>query len=324
MSETRPTTPPAAGAEPASVRPGWLREGRAVLVQSARDLLVDNGPQWAAAIAYYSLLSVFPLLLVGAAVAAFFVEPQWVIERATRVLGAFIPSSGADQIRDVVTEAMAARGRIGILSFATLLWAGSRVFGVVTKALNIAYDADETYGFLKRTLVELTMVVTLGALFVLALASRLLLDLLGRSLRFLPIERGLLFQALEAVAPALLLLVTFLLTYRFVPRAQQDWRSALAGAGAATALVLAARPLFLRYVRDFAQYNLIYGSIAVVIILVLWAWVVALILLFGGELASHVQAMVIERRPVEEVEQRHQARSPTHPRTAPDSHRTRG
>jgi membrane protein len=78
--------------------------------------------------------------------------------------------------------------------------------------------------------------------------------------------------------------------------------------------VLAARPLFLRYVRDFGQYNLIYGSVAVAVILVLWAWVVALILLFGGELASHVQAMAIEGQAAEQVARQHQERSPTHPR----------
>jgi uncharacterized BrkB/YihY/UPF0761 family membrane protein len=53
-------------------------------------------------------------------------------------------------VRDVI----GARGSIGALSLATLLWSGSRVFGVIILALNIAYDTDETYGFWKRTLLE--------------------------------------------------------------------------------------------------------------------------------------------------------------------------
>lgn len=78
----------------------------------------------------------------------------------------------------------------------------------------------------------------------------------------------------------------------------------------ATLLFVLARPLFVSYLRRFANYNLIYGSLAIVIIMVFWAWIVALILLFGGETASHTQAMVIEGQPKEEVERRHLQRSP--------------
>ena len=93
-------------------------------------------------------------------------------------------------------------------------------------------------------------------------------------------------------------------------RGRQDWRAALIGAVVSTTLVLTARPVFLRYVSDFGAYNLIYCSIAIVIILVVWAWIVSLILIFGGEIASHVQALVIEEQPVQEVAQRHEERSP--------------
>jgi membrane protein len=291
-----------------------LRRVWTVIKQSVKDLFTDSGPQWAAAIAYYSLLSVFPLLLAAVAIAAFFVDPQWAIGEITRLLQKFVPQ-GAVQIESIVRGVFAARGGIGALSLVTLLWTGSRVFGVTILALNIAYDADETYGFWKRTLVELVMMATIGVLLIVALAVRPLLALLSNTLGVLPASPGILLQAAQIALPALLLLAVFFLIYRFVPRTQQSWRPALAGAVVATLLFLAARPLFFYYVRRFGNYNLIYGSVAIVVILTLWAWVMALIMLFGGELASHIQALLVEGKPAHEVERSHQARSPRRRKT---------
>jgi len=288
----------------ASLRRGWI-----VLVQSVKDLFTDSGPQWAAAIAYYSLLSIFPLLLAAVAIAAYFVDPQWAIDRITEAARTLVPQ-GAGNIGSIVRDVIAARGSISALSLATLLWSGSRVFGVVILALNIAYDTDETYGFWKRTLIEVLMMATVGVLFIAALALRPVLTLLSSVLGILPIGSGILLQAIQILAPALLLMATFFLIYRFVPRSQQSWQPSLSGAVTATAQFLVARPLFLYYVRQFGNYNLIYGSVAIVVILVLWAWIVALILLFGGELASHVQALFFEGKSKQEVERSHKARSP--------------
>lgn len=296
--------------------PGWraapwrlrVRRIGEVVVLSIKDMFTDSAPQWAAAVAYYSLLSIFPLLLAAAALASLFVEPEWTITRATRLLGAFIPQ-GEGRIEELVREALAARGGVGLLSTAALLWSGSRVFGVLTKALNIAYDYDETYGFFKRLLVEVAMLLTAGLVFILALASGPLLGFLGDVLRILPAGQGPLTWLIRESVPALLLFTAFTLFYRLVPRGNPAWRAAGAAAAAATLLFLVAQPVFLGYVTRFGRYNLIYGSLAIVIVLVLWAYVVALIALFGGELAAHIQRMLIEGQPMREVERRHRARA---------------
>lgn len=281
-----------------------------VVVQAVRDLFEDSGPQWAAAIAYYSLLSTFPLLLAIVSIAAFFVEPQTAVDKATQLLGGFLPQ-GTDLIQQIVNDAIQARGSVSILSIGSLLWSGSRVFGVITKALNIAYDVDELYGFWKRTLIELIMLATIGLIFILALTLPIVVDLLRSLSNVLPGNEATVLIVAGFLGQTILLFSAFLLTYRFVPRRPQRWRSAIIGASVATVLVLAARPLFFSYVQHIGQYNITYGSIALVVILVLWVWVVALILLFGGELASHTQAMLFEQQSVEEVKERHQARSPS-------------
>lgn len=289
---------------------GWWRRVGEMFVQATKDFFHDNGPQWAAAISYYSLLSTFPLLLAAASVAAFFVEPAWVVNRLTELLGQFLPA-GESEIDSIVQNAIEARGTVGLLSFGALLWSGSRVFGALTRALNIVYDVDETYSFLKRTLVEFAMLLTIGLLFVVALSLRPLLALLASIIDDLtPLTETLAARAALQLLPVVLLVVALFLLYRFVPRARVDWRAALFGAVLAAALIIIARPIFTTYARQFASYNLIYGSMAIVAILIFWAWIVAVIILYCGEIVSHTQAMLIEKQPAYKVEEAHLARSP--------------
>lgn len=293
----------------------YLLRGGQILFQSAKDLFIDDGPQWAAAVAYYSLLSLFPLLLAGVSLVAFVADPDWVIILAEQRLGSYLPSGG-QEVATIVHGAVDARGRAGLLSFIALLWSGSRVFGALTRALNVAFDVDEPYGFFRRLLLNLGMLLTLGSLFALALVSNLALGLLGDTARFFPIAARDVGQLAQAAVPVLLLLLAFLLLYRFVPRGRPAWRAAGVGAIVATLLFLAARPLFLGYIGRFGRYDLIYGSFATVIVLTLWAWIVALITLFGGEVAGHVQGMVLDGQSAAEVGRRRAARTRMHTSSA--------
>jgi membrane protein len=294
---------------------GLRRTGKA-LVQSAKDFVHDNGPQWAAAIAYYSLLSLFPLLLAAVAIAAYFVDPQWAIQQGSRLMGNFLPGS-VNFIRGIIEDLIKSRGQVGIVSILLLIWSGSRVFGVITKALNIAYDASEPYGFLKRTVIELGMTVTIGILFLLALGSRMALSFLEGLFRIPILQQDVLYQFLGYAIPAALLLISLFLIYRYVPRRRVTRGAALAGSILFTVLFLVAQPLFIGYINTFANYNMVYGPLAIVITLVFWTWITANLLLLGGELASHLQDLVIEQKAEQEVEAHHKQRDPTSPEGKP-------
>lgn len=297
--------------------PGRLHLAWAVLVQSAKDLNRDNGQYWAASIAFYGLISAFPFLLAAVTIASLFVDAGWAAQQATGLLGEFVPE-GEAFIERVVDDVVAARGTAGFFSLLLLLWSGSRVFGSLTAALNVAFDVDDLYGFGKRLLIELVMALSVGVVVLLAMSSGLLVDLLWRVLQVLP-EQVALYRAVRWGVPAALLLVAHFLVYRYVPRREGHGKSALIGAAVATALFLAARPLFFLYLDDLAEYGLVYGSVGIVIILLVWTWVVALITLFGGEVAAHVQMMVFEGRSAAEVERRHEERSPRRRTAAPGS-----
>lgn len=292
-------------------RSGLQQAGR-VIVHTVRHFIKDNGPHWAAAIAYYSLLSMFPLLLAGIAIAAYFVDQQWAIEQGSQLVRGLVPS-GTQFIREVIENVIETRGQVGVLSILILIWAGSRVFGVITKALNIAYHVSEPYDFFWRTLIELLMTFTIGILFVLALGSRLLVTFLQGLIEISFIEGQVFYQFLSYAIPAVLLLLSLFLTYQYVPRRRVAWWAALAGAGLFTLLFLLAQPIFTRYVATFANYSLIYGPLAILITLILWIWISANLLLLGGELASHIQDLLVEEKSEKEVEKEHEQRDPTSP-----------
>jgi membrane protein len=289
----------------------WFKLIGLVVKQSTKDFFNDSGPHWAAALTYYALLSSIPLILAIVAITSFFVEEEWAIQQVGEVLGDFLPE-GEDQVEEIVEEAMAAQGTVSLLSIGFLLWSGSRVFGVLARALNIFYDVEEFYSLLKRTLVELIMLLSIGVLVVLALFSRVIMDFLLPEFDFLPFDFITLENLITNVVASLLIFISILLIYRYVPRRRVAWRAAVAGAAVTTILFSLGRPIFWYWVNTFAEYHQVYGSMAAVVVIVLWAYIVSLFLLIGGELTSHIQEMVIEGKPAEKVEERHLMRSPFH------------
>lgn len=287
----------------------WWRALGRVMWHAFKDFFHDNGLQWAGAIAYYSLLSVFPLLLAAVSIASTMIDPKWAIRQATEYLSSFIPE-GSSAVQDVVNDAVSSGRATSAVSVLVLLWTGSYVFASLTKALNIAYDVDETYGVLRLLWIELLMLLTVGVVFVLALTSPLAIAWLRQTFQSWPEGRETVLGWLIAAVPGVLLVTAFFLMYRFVPRRRIDWKPALFGSMISALLFLGARPLFVYYVRRFAHYNLIYGSMAIVITLMFWAWIAAVILLYGGEVASHAHEILVERRSEKEVEERHLERSP--------------
>ena len=275
---------------------------------AGRDFIKDNGPSWAAAIAYYSLLSLFPLLLLIGSVAAYFVEAQWAVQRATYYLGVLLPR-GPTAIDRIIQETLTAARGSGFLLVIPLIWSGTLVFGAVTKALNIIFDAEETVGFGERLLARLAMLLTLGVLFLVALTTPLVFRFLQWGFGILPIGEEVLFQLVVNALPPITVSFAFLLAYRYVPQKRPAWRPAVAGAILSGLLFAAAKPVFLGYLKWLGRYSLVYGSLAGIIVVILWAWIVAMIGLFGAQVAAHAQKVFIEGHPIDRLERRQAART---------------
>jgi membrane protein len=294
--------------------PNWMRFLFAVF----KDFTTDRGPQWAAAISYYGLLSVFPLLLaiISVGTVIFDPEPEQIVSMITEQLGDLLPA-GEEEIGEIVEGAIEAGATVGFLSVMALMWSGSRVFSALTMALNIFFDADEPYGFVKRTAIELAMLLSIGLFFVLALFSRLIVNYLWGALDWFPEAQDFLQTWLVEIIAAVLLLLAIFLMYRFIPRRRVDWKVALFSAFLAAITIVLARPIFTTYVEDFTDFNVIYGSLGVLVILIIWAWLMALIILLGAEFASHWQMLWIENKSIDEIVQAHEARAPDKKKVTP-------
>lgn len=115
------------------------------------------------------------------------------------------------------------------------------------------------------------MLGTLGVLFLLALSSSLLLRVLNFALGILPARSEFLAGVIINAVPGVLVLLAFLFAYRLVPTRRPGWGSARIGAVAAALLFVAAKPLFLSYVGALARHNAVYGSLAGIVAVVIWA-----------------------------------------------------
>jgi membrane protein len=279
-----------------------------VLRQTIRDVWAGNGMEWAAALAFYAVLSVFPLLLAGAALTAFFVEPSVVAARLSSLLEGFVPPGVVD-VEPIVAAAMASRPRVGLVGILVWLVAGRRILGALVTALDRVSDVDERRESVRRRAVaEVVLLVGIGTLFVAALAARPLLGLLWDTVWGTGVAHPAAWL-MGTVVHALLLVAAFYALYTVVPYGERDRRSALAGAVTATGLFLVARAGFLAPLAQlWESVTLIYGPLAIAAVLLLWAWIVALIVLFGGSLASHINVMLVEGRSAPEAERRHVAR----------------
>lgn len=169
-----------ADARPRALGPSRPASGRLRLVgtllrQTAKGLLAGNAAEWAAAIAYYGLLSALPFLLAATSLAAAVVDGGWAVEQATGVLAGFLPEGG-EQVERIVRGAVESRGRIGLLSTLALVWTGGRAFAALTLALNAICGADAADDAPRCFLVSVGMLVVVGLAFAGALVSGLLVD----------------------------------------------------------------------------------------------------------------------------------------------------
>ncbi len=248
-------------------------------------------------------------MLAGVAIAACFVDPTWATEKATNLLGDFMPR-GQQTIRTIVENAAAKGGRTSLVSIVVLLVAGTRVFSALIRALNVAYDVDEHYRVLKRLAVQFAMLLSAGVLFGAALLTDIAATFVKHVFHSFPEGKQVLFRISGWLLPAVLLVGGFFCLYRFVPRNRCNWKSTLFGAVTASVLLTGARAVFAEYLRNLAGYNEIYGWLAIAIVLLVWAYIAALITLYCGELLSHVQMMIFEGVSGKEISKRHRVRSP--------------
>lgn len=271
-------------------RPTGLREKSwwAVLRRTASEFQEDELADRAAALTYYAVLSLFPALLV--LVSLLGVAGESATTKILDNLTQLTPGSARQIISDAVQQLQASGGTGSVLAVVGLLgalWSASGYVAAFIRASNAVYDIPEGRPVWKTTPLRLGLTVVL---MVLACASALIVVFTGGIARQAGRALGIGDAALTAWSvakwPVLVLLVTAMIAilYWASPNAKgRGFRWITPGSFLALAIWLAASAGFAVYVAHFGSYNKTYGTLAGVIVFLVWLWITNLAVLLGLE-----------------------------------------
>jgi membrane protein len=257
--------------------------------RTAEGLGNHDAPQRAAGIAYYSILSLFPLLLGLVAVFGFFLSSVNLQDELLKFVGENIPGA-TDILKQNLVIIVKLRGTVGVLSIVIFFWGASTMFSAMSLSINRVWDIHQNRPFFIRKARELSMALSTGILFILSLVASAIILIL-RGIFGSPAEQLVIVDVSGRLIAFLLILVVFLLLYKFIPNTKTYWRYIWPGALLATILFEIARTLFIFYMDNFANYQLIYGSITSIIILLVWIYYSSFIVILGAEFTFQYSRM---------------------------------
>jgi membrane protein len=269
-----------------------LRGWKDVIVRVWRRVGRDNLALVAAGVAFYAMLAVFPALAAFVSTYALVADAHTVRQTAIE-LSAFLPPEAAklliDALSGLVDKATSKLSLGLILGVLIALWSARAGMSALMTGLNIADEEEEKRGFIDQQIVALFL--TIGALIVAGVAV-VALAVIPVVFTLFPIGDSARLALGLARWPILtiLMMLGLAVLYRFAPsRREPKWKWVSWGAVFATAFWLFASAAFSYYVSKFGAYDAMYGSLGAVIVLLLWFWLSALIVLVGAMLNAEAE-----------------------------------
>lgn len=279
---------------PNASSPRQLRwsDWKEILWRVKSEVAEDQVGIMAAGIAYYALFSLFPLLIATVSIYGLFADPAQV-EQHVAFLYEIMPKDAAqliaDQMHTIASNSSTKLGLSALFSILVALWTASSGSKSLMQGMNIAYDEEEKRGFIRLQLQALLL--TLGGV-VTVLAAATLVAILPVVLDFIGLGslRDDILLLLRWPLLILLFGIGLAIVNRFGPsRSAPKWRWITVGTVAATAIILLASVGLAFYVERFGSYNKTYGSIAGVVVLLLWLYLLSYAVLLGTELNSEIE-----------------------------------
>jgi membrane protein len=271
-----------------------LRSWWGALKRTVREFRADNLTDWAAALTYYAILSIFPALIALVAIVG--LAGDSATQSLLDNLEALGPGPANDIVTGAIKEIAASQGTAGIafvLGLAGALWSASGYVGAFIRASNTIYETDEERPIWK--LRPLQLAVTLGLLLLVAI-SAIAVVVTGPLAEQVGKVFGLQGAAVTAwdIAkwPVIVLVVITMLAvlYYAAPNVRHPgFRWITPGGVLAVALWIVASGAFAFYVANFGSYNATYGSLAGVVVFLVWLWISNLAVLLGAELNAEIE-----------------------------------
>lgn len=263
---------------------GW----KDIAVRVKDSLRDDQVPLLAAGVAFFTLMALAPALAAVVSIYGLVTSPAEAsrqIADFTTALPADARSLLGDQLKTVAGGDPGGLGLALVVGVLLSLWTASAGMKQLIEAVNVAYDESETRKFLRLRGLALLFTIGMIAVFVAVLGLLAVLPAVADS------SAGhLLANVLRWPLLAVLMAAALALLYRYAPdRDDPKLRWVTWGAGIATLLWVVGSVLFAIYVANFGHYNKTYGSLGAVVVLLLWLYLSAFIVLLGAEINSEME-----------------------------------
>ena len=257
---------------------------------SAKSFQREGGTRGAAGMAYYTLFSLFPLLIVMVTAGSYFIDDSQNSSRVAQLVISVIPV-GQDLVERNIERILVLRNSIGILGLIGLLWSGSNAFSMMVHNITSAWPVDERRTFFQKRLFGLAMIIVMIlGLFVLTLSSTIL-NVLVKYQEAVPglelLFNNWLGEFGTKIFYWVLPFLFFYSLYRIIPMGRVPIKAAGFSALVITGIWRLASTAFQWYLSSgFARYEVIFGSLSAIAILLLWIYISSVILFFGAHLCA--------------------------------------
>ncbi len=272
-------------------RPGWKYTAKAAFGEFQRDQCTDL----AAALTYYSVLSVFPAILALVSLLGFFGQGESTTSQLLDIVRQLGQGQVADQLKGPIDQIVNARGAglALVLGLVGAIWSASGYVGAFGRAMNRVYQVDEGRPIWKLRPVVLAITVGLVVMAALVLVGLVVSGPVATAIGD-AVGLGDLAKTIWGIVkwPVMLGIVVVMVAvlYYATPNVRQPkFRWVSVGAAVAILVWVLASVAFGFYVSNFSSYNKTYGSLAGIIVFLLWLWITNLALLFGAEVDAELE-----------------------------------
>jgi membrane protein len=269
---------------------GWWN----TLKRTVTEFRDDNLTDWAAALTYYGVLAIFPALIVLVSILGLVGESatQPLVDNLT----ALAPSTARDLVQSSIENVTSSQSSAGLalaIGIAGALWAASGYVGAFARASNAIYEVEEGRPFWKLKPIQIALTAVMIILLALCAIAVVVTGPVAE-------EVGKLFDLEEAAvtawdiakwpAIAVVVITLFAILYWVSPNVKQPhFRWITPGGILAVVLWIAASGLFALYVANFSSYNATYGTLAGVIVFLVWLWISNVVILLGAEFNAELE-----------------------------------
>ncbi|QOL25403.1 YihY/virulence factor BrkB family protein [Thalassotalea sp. LPB0316] len=258
-----------------------------VLITAAKKDEKEHGKDMAASVAFFTFLSLFPLILGVLSIGGYVLKSNDMAMRVNQFIVGLIPVSSS-VVTKIIDSLVQIRGTTGVSSILVLIWSGRKMVGALSRAINLSLGMKANGATFLSTLRDFALTIVATVLITIIIALSPVFELLANSQSiFLGKQASAVLSIFSHNLSSLVL--TFVLVsmvYRLIPHRTLGFRSLLPGILTATFLIEVGKAFFVWYVDRASNYSAVYGSLSSIVVLMIWLYFSSYSVLFGVQIIS--------------------------------------